>query len=101
MIELAFVLAAPFATALLLGLFGHRRGAAEINSAGSLLTLLAAGLLTMRVISEGPMILFDEQFFVDPLNVFLIALTALVGFTTSLFSRPYMRVEHDLSLIHI
>ena len=23
------------------------------------------------------------------------ALTALVGFTTSLFSRPYMRVEHD------
>mgnify|MGYP002129639982 CR=1 FL=1 len=38
---------------------------------------------------------FDKQFFVDPLNVFLIALTALVGFTTSLFSRPYMRVEHD------
>ena len=95
MIELTFVLAAPFVTALLLGLFGHRRGAAEINSAGSLVTLLAAGWLTMRVISEGPMILFDEQFFVDPLNVFLIALTALVGFTTSLFSRPYMRVEHD------
>ncbi len=41
------------------------------------------------------MILFEEQFFVDPLNVFLITLTALVGFTTSLFSRPYMRVEHD------
>jgi hydrogenase-4 component F len=38
---------------------------------------------------------FDMQFFVDPLNVFLIALTALVGFTTSLFSRPYMRIEHD------
>ena len=95
MIELAFVLATPFATALLLALFGHRRGAAEINSVGSLLTLLAAGILTIRVISDGPMVLFDEQFFVDPLNVFLIALTALVGFTTSLFSRPYMRIEHD------
>jgi hydrogenase-4 component F len=29
------------------------------------------------------------------LNVFLVALTAFVGFTTSLFSRPYMRVERD------
>ena len=95
MIELAFVLAVPLVTALLLALFGHRRSAPEINSAGSLLTLIAAGILTVRVINDGPMILFNEQFFVDPLNVFLIALTALVGFTTSLFSRPYMRVEHD------
>jgi len=95
MIELACVLATPLITALLLALFGHRRGAPEINSAGSLLTLIAAGVLTVRVVSDGPMTLFNEQFFVDPLNVFLIALTALVGFTTSLFSRPYMRVEHD------
>ena len=94
MIELASVLAIPLVTALLLALFGHRRVAPEINSAGSLLTLVAAGLLTIRVISDGPMTLFNEQFFVDPLNVFLIALTALVGFTTSLFSRPYMRIEH-------
>ena len=34
-----------------------------------------------------------EQFFIDPFNVFLVTLTAFVGFTTSLFSRPYMRVE--------
>jgi len=95
MIELAFVLAIPLASALLLALFGHHRGAPEINSAGSLATLIAAAALTVRVIGEGPLVLFDEQFFVDPLNVFLIALTALVGFTTSLFSRPYMRVEHD------
>jgi hydrogenase-4 component F len=27
--------------------------------------------------------------------VFLVALTALVGFTTSIFSRPYMRIERD------
>ena len=60
-----------------------------------LIPLLAAGALTVRVINGGPITAFDEQFFVDPLNVFLIALTALVGFTTSLFSRPYMRVEHD------
>ena len=94
MIELACVLAVPFVSALLLALFGHHRNAPEINAAGSLATLVAAAALTVRVIGEGPLVLFDEQFFVDPLNVFLIALTALVGFTTSLFSRPYMRVEH-------
>ena len=58
-------------------------------------TVAAAAALTARVIDRGPMWFFDMQFFVDPLNVFLIALTALVGFTTSLFSRPYMRIEHD------
>ncbi|MBI4741159.1 MAG: hydrogenase 4 subunit F [Betaproteobacteria bacterium] len=93
--ELAFVLGIPLFTSLLLALVGHRRGAAEINAAGSLLTLVAASVLTARVVSEGPMILYDEQFFVDSLNVFLITLTALVGLTTSLFSRPYMRIEHD------
>ena len=82
MVELAFVLGIPLATSLLLALVGHRRGAAEINATGSLLTLIAASFLTAHVISDGPLLLFDEQFFVDSLNVFLIALTALVGFTT-------------------
>ncbi len=93
--ELALVLLIPLLAAGVLALFGHHRRAPEINAAGSLATLLAAGALTVRVINGGPITAFDEQFFVDPLNVFLIALTALVGFTTSLFSRPYMRVEHD------
>ncbi|MFT3962849.1 hydrogenase 4 subunit F [Propionivibrio sp.] len=93
--ELVLVLAVPLATSALLAVVGHRPRAAEINIAGSLLTLLAAAALTVRVIRDGPLTLLDEQFFVDPLNVFLIALTALVGFTTSVFSRPYMRVEHD------
>ena len=44
MFELAFVLATPLVTAILLALFGHHRRAPEINSAGSLLTLIAAGL---------------------------------------------------------
>ena len=34
-----------------------------------------------------------EQFFIDAFNVFLVTLTAFVGLTTSLFSRPYMRIE--------
>ncbi len=95
MIEFILVLAIPLLASGVLACFGHRRFAAEINIAGSLLTLLSAALLTIRVIRDGPLSTLNEQFFVDPLNVFLIALTALVGFTTSVFSRPYMRVEHD------
>ncbi len=61
----------------------------------SFLTLLAAAALTIRVIDEGPLLVLDRQFFVDPFNVFLVALTAFVGFTTAIFSRPYMRIEEE------
>jgi hydrogenase-4 component F len=92
-VEIALVLGVPLAGALLLALVGHRRWAPEVNALASLLTFAAAALLTGRVIADGPMSALDEQFFVDPFNVFLVALTALVAFTTALFSRPYMRIE--------
>jgi hydrogenase-4 component F len=92
-VEILFVLAFPLLGGIVLGAFGHRRWAPELNAAMSLATLVAAAALTVRVIAEGPMTVLDEQFFVDPFNVFLVALTAFVGFTTALFSRPYMRTE--------
>src|SRR5260370_33993851 len=81
----------------------------------SFATFFAGILLAARVISGGPIIwlgqqfvadpsnvlvvvladFLREQFFVDPFNAFLVALTAFVGFTTALFSRPYMRTEQD------
>ncbi|MHB9116885.1 MAG: hydrogenase 4 subunit F [Burkholderiales bacterium] len=91
--EILWVLVIPLAGGLLLALYGHRRFAPELNSAMSLGTLIAAGVLTVRVITGGPFSFFEEQFFVDSFNVFLVALTAFVGFTTALFSRPYMRIE--------
>ncbi len=93
--ELMAVLATPLAGGLALALVGHRKGAAELNAAFSLATLIAAAVLTAKIVAHGPMRAYDDQFFVDSLNVFLVALTAFVGFTTSLFSRPYMRVEHE------
>jgi hydrogenase-4 component F len=91
--EIALVLGFPLLGGLLLALFGHKRWAPELNALMSLTTLVAAAALTRRVITGGPMTALDEQFFVDPFNVFLVALTAFVGFTTALFSRPYMRIE--------
>ena len=91
--EIALVLALPVAGAAVLALVGHRRLAPEVNIAASFCTLAAAAALTLQVIQTGPMLAFDRQFLVDPFNVFLVALTAFVAFTTSVFSRPYMRIE--------
>jgi hydrogenase-4 component F len=92
---LLFVLGTPLLGAGVLGLFGHRDRAAELNIAFSLATLIAAAFLTAIVIADGPLLVLQEQFFVDSLNVFLVALTTFVAFTTALFARPYMRIERD------
>ena len=91
--ELLLLLTLPVAGAALLGFIGAGRRAPEVNALLSLGTFLAACALTVRVIRHGDLLLGDEQFFIDPFNVFLVALTAFVGLTTALFSRPYMRVE--------
>jgi hydrogenase-4 component F len=93
-VELIILLGVPLAGGLLLALFGHKERAAELNSLMSFLTFVAAAVLTARIIRDGPITVWDELFFIDSFNVFLVALTAFVGFTTSLFSRPYMRNEH-------
>lgn len=93
MSALSLLLGIPAIGAISLAFWGARRDAPEINAAFSLGTFAAACALTVRVIGHGPEVLWREQFFIDPFNVFLVALTAFVGLTTSLFSRPYMRVE--------
>ena len=95
MIEILAVLGIPLAGALVLALMGERDEAAAVNIAASLATFVAAAALTARVVTEGPLLALERLFFVDPFNVFLVALTAFVGFTTSIFSRPYMRIERQ------
>jgi len=89
------ILGIPLAGAAVLGLVGHRDSAATINIGFSLATFVASAALTAQIVAGGPLLALNEQFFVDPLNVFLVALTAFVAFTTALFARPYMRIERD------
>src|SRR6202051_1855593 len=89
------LLGAPLLGALTLGMLGGRRWAPEANVGFSLLTFLAACALTARVVAHGNLSVGHEQFFIDAFNVFLVTLTAFVGLTTSLFSRPYMRIEAE------
>lgn len=91
--ELWLVLGMPLVGTLVLAILGARRYAPEVNVGVSLATFLVASLLVVRIIRNGSLLIGHEQFFVDPFNVFLVALTAFVGLTTAIFSRPYMRIE--------
>jgi hydrogenase-4 component F len=93
--EILLLLASPLLGGVVLALMGHRQAAAEVNALFSILTFGAAAALVARVGAEGPIRAMGNQFFVDSLNVFLVALTAFVAMTTSLFSRPYMRIERQ------
>jgi len=92
---LALLLLAPICGGLALAFLGHSRHGPEINVGFSALTFAVAAGLTAEVVRSGPVLVLGERFFIDPLNAFLVALTALVGLTTALFSRPYMRIERD------
>jgi hydrogenase-4 component F len=93
---LAFLLGAPLLGGAVLALVGHRDRARDINVAFSAATFIAACVLTVQVFDRGPLLLWGHEFYIDALNVFLVTLTAFVGLTTAIFSRPYMRVERDL-----
>ncbi len=69
--------------------------ARNLNAGFSLLTFAATVWLAARTVEHGPSFAMGRALFVDPFNVYLVALTAFVGWTTSLFSRPYMRIEED------
>jgi hydrogenase-4 component F len=87
------MLAIPLVSGALLTVFGERTWAPNLNIIASLGTFLAAVGLTAEIVADGPRFAFGEQFFIDSLNVFFVALTAFVGLTTSIFSGPYMKNE--------
>ena len=95
MSPLVLVFLSPLMGAIVLALVGHRPNGRDINVIFSFFTFLASVLLTARIVAQGSVFALDRQFFIDSLNVFLVTLTALIGFTTSVFSRPYMRIEEE------
>lgn len=95
MTALLFVLGIPLFGGAVLALMGHRAVARDVNVLFSFGTFIASCVMTVQVINDGPAFVWDKQFFIDPLNVFLVTLTTFVGLTTSIFSRPYMRIEQD------
>src|SRR5258708_18714652 len=95
----AYVLLLVFGIPLLAGgclaLVGQYHFAPNLNVGFSLLTFMAAVLLAAQTVAHGPTFALGNLFFVDPLNVFLVALTAFVVWPTSIFSRPSIRIVSD------
>ena len=52
--------------------------------------------LAITVFNHGTILSTGKAFLIDSFNVYLIVLTAFVGFTTSLFSAPYMAHEKEI-----
>jgi len=94
MSALYLTLLIPLCASMLLALLGDRRGAAAFNVLASAGGFAASVWLARTVLQQGPLGGEAGQFHIDSFNVYLIALTALVGATTSIFSAAYMAQEH-------
>ncbi|MDE2182188.1 MAG: hydrogenase 4 subunit F [Alphaproteobacteria bacterium] len=87
----AGVLVIPAVTALVLAVMPGYRAAAWINVVGAFLTFASAlALLVWQPAHLGRLLRVDD------LNIVFLILNALVGFTTSVFSRGY--IAHELEI---
>ncbi len=94
MMPLDLVLWLPLVGVLLLALVPDHRIAGRINVAVAAATFAASVWLAWNVLRTGPEMSPGKLFYIDAFNVYLVALTAFVGMTTAVFSRPYM--EHEV-----
>jgi len=96
MIPAYLLLLLPLLGILYFALFGHQEDVGRQNIRFNGVTLFLSLWLAVNVFNSGTLLSTGEYFIVDSFNVYLIVLTAFVGFTTAIFSAPYMAHEKDL-----
>ena len=89
-------LAIPVVAAILLAVLGHKSWGGTLNVMCSLASFVTAVMMAIGVLNDGALTSPGDLFYVDAFNVYLLVLTTFVGFTTSIFSRPYMAHEQEL-----
>jgi len=94
-------LLSPLLGGLLLGFINHPRWAARLNIVTGISTFIFSILLAIQVLDAKSVDAMDGWFHLDAYNVFLIALTAFVGMTTTIFSGPYMRHELETGRVDL
>jgi hydrogenase-4 component F len=94
---LTLTLLVPGIGGMLLALLPSARLGGWLNILISLVGFLATLRLAFGVLTTGP--LGGAEFYVDAFNVYLIALTAFVGLTTSIFSNTYMHHELEIGRV--
>jgi len=92
-------LLSPLLGGLLLAVVNHPKWASRINITTGTTTFIFGLLLAMQVVNAKSFDALDGWFHLDAYNVFLIALTAFVGMTTTIFSGPYMRHELEIGRV--
>jgi len=90
---LEITLLTPLLGGLLLAFIGHRSLGGWINVATGAVTFGASFAMALDIFEHGPHLSTGRMFYIDAFNVYLVTLTAFVGMTTSIFSRPYMQHE--------
>jgi hydrogenase-4 component F len=88
--SVAPVLLIPAAAAFVLAFVSSYRIGAALNVAAAAAGLLASFRLFWSVQDQ------TDLFFIDDFNIYLVVLTAFVGFTTSVFSASY--IGHELEI---
>lgn len=96
MIAVYLTLLIPLIGMGLLALYGNTLKAGAINTGCNALALASAIWLAIDVFSNGPKLSAEKMLYIDSFNVYLVALTAFVGLTTSIFSGPYMQHEKEI-----
>lgn len=99
MIAVYFILALPLAGVAILALQGDSGQAGRINVLLNALALACSIWLAIDVLLHGPLLSSGKQLYIDSFNVYLVALTAFVGLTTSIFSGPYMEHEREIGRV--
>lgn len=90
------LLLVPLLGIVYFALFGHKEDVGQQNTRFNGVTLFLSLWLAVNVFNSGTILSMDQYFIVDSFNVYLIVLTAFVGFTTSIFSAPYMAHEKEM-----
>ncbi len=96
MIALYATLLIPLVATFVFGVIGHWKHAGTLNMLVCAATFVTSLQLAVNIFTNGAMITPGKMFYIDPFNVYLILVNALVGLTTSIFSRPYM--AHELKI---
>ncbi|MCF7971444.1 MAG: hydrogenase 4 subunit F [Methylococcaceae bacterium] len=101
MIPAYLLLLLPLLGIVYFGLLGHKEDVGRQNIRFNGVTLFLSLWLAVNVFNSGSLISAGDYFIVDSFNVYLIVLTAFVGFTTSIFSAPYMAHEQEIGKLTV
>ena len=99
MIAVYLLLLVPLTGMVVLSLVGDGQKAGRLNIRFNAVALAASLWLAMAVLLNGPQLSASRLLYIDSFNVYLIALTAFGGLTTSIFSGPYMAHEQEIGRV--